>query len=103
MATSKTVHTDRSEDAYASVLVTFVLEEFLQGDEGEGFDDTTPLMETGILDSLRVALLLTFIRDGLGLYVSPAKIDLRHFRDVRTIAGMLAELAADTAGEETVA
>jgi clorobiocin biosynthesis protein CloN5 len=106
MATAKIVRSEpgeRSEDVYASALLTFIGEEFLQGDEHAELDETTPLMGTGILDSLRVALLLTFIRDQLGLHVSPAKIDARHFQDIRTIAGMLAELAADTAGEETVA
>ncbi|MET9519176.1 acyl carrier protein [Streptomyces sp. NPDC002994] len=98
----KTAKSKQSEDAYASALVVFIGEEFLQGEEVK-LDDVTPLMETGILDSLRVALLLSFIRDELGLHVSPAKIDARHFRDIRTVAGMLAELAADTAGEERVA
>ncbi|MFF5142335.1 phosphopantetheine-binding protein [Streptomyces sp. NPDC013157] len=103
MAEAKTVHSERSEDAYASALLTFIGEEFLQEDERAGLDATTPLMETGILDSLRVALLLSYIRDELGLYVSPAKMDTKHFQDVRTIAGMLAELAVDTAGEGNVA
>ncbi|MEV3933292.1 phosphopantetheine-binding protein [[Kitasatospora] papulosa] len=99
MAEAKTVHTGQSEDAYASALLTFIGKEFLQGDQQAQLDADTPLMETGILDSLRVALLLSFIRDELGLHVSPAKLDTRHFKDVRTIAGMLAELAVDTAAE----
>ncbi|MFH9004317.1 phosphopantetheine-binding protein [Streptomyces afghaniensis] len=103
MAKAKTVHSERSADTYASALLTFIGEEFLQGADQTELDDTTPLMETGILDSLRVALLLSFIRDELGLYVSPAKLDTRHFQDVRTIAGMLAELAAETADQGSVA
>lgn len=83
-----------TEDDYASALVTFIGEEFLSGEARSELTDTTPLMESGVLDSLRVALLLTHIRDELGLYVTPAKIDIHHFRDVRTIAGMLHELSA---------
>ncbi|MFC4492556.1 phosphopantetheine-binding protein [Streptomyces ovatisporus] len=84
-----------TEEEYASSLVAFIGEEFLQGDAQAELDDATPLMESGILDSLRIALLLTFIRDELGLSVSPGKIDAEHFRDVRTIAAMLAGLPAE--------
>jgi clorobiocin biosynthesis protein CloN5 len=84
-----------TEEEYASTLVKFVRDEFIQGDGKTDLTDTSPLMESGILDSLRVALLLSYIRDELGLYVSPAKIDAAHFKDIRTIAGMLHELSLE--------
>ncbi|KUN95713.1 hypothetical protein [Streptomyces caeruleatus] len=84
-----------TEEDYVSALVTFIGEEFLQGDDRDRLNDVSPLMESGVLDSLRVALLLTYIRDELGLYVSPAKIDIDHFKDIRTIAGMLHELSLE--------
>ncbi|MEU6095302.1 acyl carrier protein [Streptomyces sp. NPDC047079] len=86
-----------TEEEYVSALLTFIKEEFLPDDARAEFTDTYPLMESGVLDSLRVALLLSHIRDELGLYVSPAWIDTEHFKDVRTIARMLHELS--TAGE----
>ncbi|GGQ17932.1 acyl carrier protein [Streptomyces roseolilacinus] len=90
-----------TEDDYATALVRYVGGELLPGDARDGLTDTTPLMESGLLDSLRVALLLTHIRDEFGLYVSPAKIDAHHFRDIRTIAAMLHGLALEneTQGE----
>ncbi|MBQ0984629.1 acyl carrier protein [Streptomyces sp. F63] len=84
-----------TEEDYASALIKFIGEEFLPEDERTKLNDVSPLMESGVLDSLRVALLLTYIRDELGLYVSPAKIDFDHFKDIRTIAGMLHELSLD--------
>lgn len=84
-----------TEEEYASALVEFIGEEFLQGEAQAGLDSSTPLMESGILDSLRIALLLTYIRDELGLSVPPGKIDAEHFKDVRTIASMLREIAQD--------
>ncbi|MFG2892259.1 phosphopantetheine-binding protein [Streptomyces sp. NPDC048248] len=89
-----------TEEEYAAALVTFIGEEFLPSEQQEELTDTTPLMESGILDSLRVALLLGHIRDELHLYVSPAKIDAHHFKDVRTIAGMLHELSTESELEE---
>ncbi|MEU9316907.1 acyl carrier protein [Streptomyces sp. NPDC048295] len=84
-----------TEEDYVSALVKFIGEEFLQGDEQAKLTDVSPLMDSGVLDSLRVALLLTHIRDELGLYVSPAKIDIDHFKDIRTIARMLHDLSSD--------
>ncbi|MFE1407399.1 acyl carrier protein [Streptomyces sp. NPDC058770] len=91
-----------TEDDYVSALVKFIGEEFLHGEARAELNETTPLMESGVLDSLRVALLLTHIRDEMALYVSPAKIDAHHFKDIRTIAGMLHELSqeSDEQGEK---
>ncbi|KOX05161.1 MULTISPECIES: hypothetical protein [unclassified Streptomyces] len=83
-----------TEEEYVSRLMAFVREEILPADQAAGFTDTFPLMESGVLDSLRVALLLTHIRDELHVHVSPALMDTDHFKDVRTIARMLHELSA---------
>ncbi|MEO3755184.1 phosphopantetheine-binding protein [Streptomyces sp. B6B3] len=91
-----------TEDDYVSVLVKFIGEEFLPADAEQPLDDSYPLMESGLLDSLRVAVLMTWIRDELGLYISPAHLDVDHFRDVRTIARMLHELSARSETESEV-
>ncbi|MGW7415282.1 acyl carrier protein [Streptomyces sp. NPDC054863] len=87
-------------EEYASKLIDFIGDEFLQGDGKDQLTDTSPLMESGILDSLRVALLLSYIRDKMGLYVSPAKIDADHFKDVSTIAEMLHDLSLEAGLKE---
>ncbi|MCY0941362.1 acyl carrier protein [Streptomyces antarcticus] len=89
-----------TEQEYAEVLVEFIGNEFLQGEQRAELDQDSPLMESGTLDSLRVALLLSYIRDELHLYVSPAKIDAHHFKDIRTVAGMLHELSVEAQLEE---
>lgn len=78
-------------DDYTSALIDFIRTEFLSGDERAALTATTPLVDSGVLDSLRVAVLLTYIRDGLGVQVPLAKMDSRNFADIRTIAAMLAE------------
>ncbi|MBN6039756.1 acyl carrier protein [Amycolatopsis sp. 195334CR] len=76
-------------------LLRYVRTEFLFGDEDEELELTSPLLEWGILDSLRTALLMTHVREEYGVHISPAKISARNFRDIRTIAGLvLAESAA---------
>lgn len=86
-----------TEDECTSTLLKFVGAEFLRGEERATLDERTPLIETGVLDSLRIAVLLTFIRDELGLYVPLARIDAENFADVRTIARMLTEVAGSAA------
>ncbi|MFV2119888.1 phosphopantetheine-binding protein [Streptomyces sp. Act-28] len=90
-----------TEDDYTTALLRYVGGELLPADARTGLTDTTPLMESGLLDSLRVALLLTHIRDEWGLHVPPARIDAHHFRDIRAIAAMLHELSSEneTQGE----
>lgn len=82
-----------TEDEIKSALEKFISEEFLQGDEGVNLTETTPLVDSGVLDSLRTAVLLTYIRDGLGMAVPLERIDARTFADIRSIARALVETA----------
>ena len=102
-----------TEEEYRAALTAFVAGEFMQGEclvegdsaephrTGPGIEETltpdTPLVESGILDSLRIAVLLHWIRDELGVHVPLEKIDAGHFADIATIAGMLAGAPAQEA------
>jgi clorobiocin biosynthesis protein CloN5 len=85
-------------DEYISALVKFIGEEFLSESERADLDAETPLLESGILDSLRVAVLLTFIREDLGVHVPLARLDMRNFADIQTLAAMLADVAPVRSG-----
>lgn len=85
-------------DEYSRALRDFIAEEFLSQEERALLTETSPLVESGILDSLRVAVLLTYIRDTLGVSVPLERIDFRTFADIRSIAGMLTESATAGAG-----
>jgi acyl carrier protein len=73
-------------------LVSFIREKFLPDDISAGFGPETPLLELGVLDSLKAARLLNFIRRDLGTSVPTSMIDTRNFRDVRSITAMIAAL-----------
>lgn len=90
----------KTDQEYAPALLKFVGEEFLSEDERAELSDTTPLLESGVLDSLRIAVLLAFIRDELGVFVPMEKIDAGHFKDIRTIATMLDEASRVQTGSE---
>ncbi|MCG8914454.1 phosphopantetheine-binding protein [Actinokineospora sp. PR83] len=82
-------------DRFVAELVGFVRAEFVPEDEHDQLTSTTPLIESGILDSLRVAVLLTYIRDALGVAVPLALMDARNFRDVESIAAVLRSVEED--------
>jgi acyl carrier protein len=88
-----------TEEDYKSALEKFMVEEFLEGTAEQSLTETTPLVTSGILDSLRIAMLLSFIRDSLGVFVPFEKIDMRNFSDIRTIAAMLDGIAVVGAGD----
>lgn len=85
-------------------LLEFIREEFLWGDEDRELTLSTPLLEWGIIDSLRTAVLLTHVRERFGVYVSHAKVNSRDFRDITSIAGLvLAEAPEHSPQAEPVA
>ncbi|GAA1311339.1 phosphopantetheine-binding protein [Saccharothrix xinjiangensis] len=88
----------RTIEEYEKALVGFIGAEFLPAAERAQLTPTTPLMESGILDSLRVAVLLTHIRDDLGVHVPFERMDARGFADIATISRMLVD-AVPVAGE----
>lgn len=82
-----------SEDDVSAALTSFIRDN-LAPDAPYDIDERTPLLELGILDSLKTAMLLNYIRDGLGTPVPPQLIDAVNFRDARSIATMIGGLTA---------
>jgi clorobiocin biosynthesis protein CloN5 len=83
-----------SDDPVTGQILAFVRENF-QPDDLPPIDESTPLLD-GILDSLKTAMLLNYLRDGLNTPVPPAQIDARNFRDVGSISAMVRGIATAT-------
>ncbi|CAL9327162.1 acyl carrier protein [Streptomyces sp. SudanB182_2057] len=88
-----------TEQEIKDALEKFITEEFLQGGQEVSLTEETPLVESGVLDSLRVAVLLGFIRDNLGAAIPLARIDAHTFADIRSIARAVVEASSVAAGE----
>jgi acyl carrier protein len=73
-------------------LVSFIREKILPDELKDNFDETTSLLELGVLDSLNTAILLNFIQDDIGTRVPVGKIAADNFRDVHTLTAMLCDL-----------
>jgi clorobiocin biosynthesis protein CloN5 len=84
-----------SEDQVSERLLAFIRERFLSGDPRGELEDSTPLLEWGILNSLNTAILIGYIREEFGTFVALEKVDAATFRSVATISSMLCETAAE--------
>jgi acyl carrier protein len=74
-------------------LTTFIRERLVPEDRRDGFDETTPLLRSGILDSLSTATLIGFIRRELGVRIPATAIDPANFADTRAVAALVRRLA----------
>ena len=50
-----------------TTVKTFILNEYLPGEDPAAFTETTPLMTTGILDSIAVLKVVTFLENQFGI------------------------------------
>ena len=54
-----------------SAVKKFILNEYLPGEDPAALTDTTPLMTTGILDSIAVLKVVTFLENQFGIVIQP--------------------------------
>ena len=54
-----------------TTLKTFILNEYLPGEDSAALTDDTPLMTTGILDSIAVLKVVTFLENQFGIVIQP--------------------------------
>ena len=76
-------------------ITKFMREEFLAGDPGEELAADTPLLELGILNSLKTAQLLAFIRQDLGVFVPSPELNAENLKNVRAISVLVSSLMDD--------
>ena len=60
-----------NEQDINAALKTYILNEFLPGEDPAGLTNSTPLMTTGILDSIAVLKVVTFLEEKFGIRIEP--------------------------------
>ncbi len=78
-----------TQDEIAARVKDFVLEEFLPDDDPEDLTYTTELVTSGVLDSLAVLTLASFIEDEWGIEVSAKEARAGHLNTVSDIAKLV--------------
>ncbi|MFF2655621.1 acyl carrier protein [Streptomyces sp. NPDC058045] len=71
-------------------IKTFIRVSFLDGDPKGELQNSTPLLEWGVLNSLNTVRLVAFIRDELGVKIPALDINGVNFKDVRSITELVA-------------
>lgn len=64
--------------------------------QGARLDETTPLLEWGVLDSLTMVQLLEFIREELGIDVPDTLVRPEHFQTLQRLTDLLVRLQAES-------
>jgi acyl carrier protein len=73
-------------------LKGYISREILDGKD-IGLDASTPLLEWGIINSLEIARLVSFLEDRFGVQVPSDKITIEYFKDMSAITNLVVELA----------
>jgi acyl carrier protein len=68
---------------------TFVLDEFLPGEDPDELEPDTELVTSGILDSLAVLKLVTFLEEEFGIEVAAHEADEEHLDTLTLIARLV--------------
>lgn len=78
-----------SDELVTARIRDYIRVNFLDGDPDGELQDTSPLLEWGVLNSLNTVRLVGYIRDELGVKVPPVAVNGSNFRDVRSIATLV--------------
>ena len=68
---------------------TFILNEYLPGEDPAAFTDTTPLMTTGILDSIAVLKVVTFLENQFGITIGPREAVVENMNTISDITRLV--------------
>jgi acyl carrier protein len=68
---------------------TFILNEYLPGEDPAALTDTTPLMTTGILDSIAVLKLVTFLENQFGITIAPHEAAIENLNTLSDMARLV--------------
>lgn len=87
-----------TSDKISGLLLEFIRERFLDNDLKSELNEATPLLEWGILNSMNMALLFSFIRTEFESPMTEASITGQNFKDVNSITSMILAAPDTVAG-----
>lgn len=72
---------------YKQEIRGYVAEHFLPG--GQGLEDTTPLISGGLIDSIGMLGLISFMESRFGMEFMPREVDAHTLDNVNQIAALI--------------
>ncbi len=76
-------------DSVEQCVKNYILKEFLAGEDPDHLTTSTPLIATGILDSMAVVKLLLFIEERLGVTIAPHEATPENLGNIENIAKLV--------------
>jgi acyl carrier protein len=80
-----------TQDGIAERVKQFILAEFLPGEDPAELTPSTELVSSGVLDSLAVLKLVTFLEETFAIEVAAHEADAEHLDTIADIAKLVAE------------
>lgn len=71
-------------------LTEYIANEVLDG-EDIGLEPTTPLIEWGVINSMEIARLVSFVDERFGVTIPSDKITIEHFKTIDAITALVEE------------
>jgi acyl carrier protein len=78
-----------NEQDISNAVKTFILNEYLPGEDPAALTDTTALMTTGILDSIAVLKVVTFLENEFGITIQPHEAVVDNLNTISDIARLV--------------
>jgi len=78
-----------NEQEIEATIKSFILNEFLPGEDPTALTDTTPLMTTGILDSIAVLKVVTFLENQFHITIEPHEAVVENLNTLSDIARLV--------------
>ncbi len=77
------------ESPAMNTIKSYILKEFLPGEDPANLTPETPLMSSGILDSLATLKLITFLEQEFNVQIAAHEADEEHFNTLVDICGLV--------------
>lgn len=74
----------------AAAVKNFILSEFLEGEDPDQLSNQTPLMTSGVLDSIATLKLVSFLEQHFGISIAAHEADTEHLNTIDSIAALVA-------------
>jgi len=77
------------QETIKATVKNFILNEFLPGEDPAALTDTTALVTTGILDSIAVLKVVTFLENQFGITIEPHEAVVENLNSLSDIARLV--------------
>ena len=73
----------------SNTIRNYILEQFLPGENAEALSDSTPLVTSGVLDSIATLKLVAFLEEQFKIELAPHETDADHLNTIADIATLV--------------